>query len=186
MKRTPATNKLGPAWSWLSWADLVAISAGDELAAELDEDDIDFVLWNQTAFPFADVGTVYAQLSLWWLGKYDDPVRPAYGYEDEPPEAELAGWAELRWGELYGLVRRLHDGRDVAVVPFLFTWAVIVGRDIAGSSFYDDRWCYRSSEAAIRAATLWDGTGEPEGWHRHPFSGRRRENGDPATEVVRD
>lgn len=41
-------------------------------------------------------------------------------------------------------------------------------------------------------ATLVDGTqalfglvsGEPEGWHRHPSSGRRREGGDASREVV--
>ena len=31
----------------------------------------------------------------------------------------------------------------------------------------------------------WDGTGEPEGWMRHPSSGRRRPGGDPAQEHVR-
>jgi len=30
----------------------------------------------------------------------------------------------------------------------------------------------------------WDGEGEPDGWHRHPHSGRRRSNGDAALEVI--
>jgi hypothetical protein len=31
---------------------------------------------------------------------------------------------------------------------------------------------------------MWDGTGEPEGWFRHPASGRRRPDCDPAQEYV--
>lgn len=30
----------------------------------------------------------------------------------------------------------------------------------------------------------WDGTGEPDGWMRHPVSGRRRPGGDPGKEYV--
>lgn len=40
-----------------------------------------------------------------------------------------------------------------------------------------DRWCYETYEAASQALADWDcaaGT-EPDGWHRHPDSGRRRD-----------
>lgn len=52
------------------------------------------------------------------------------------------------------------------------------------SPFFDDVWCYQApqTELAWRAALGWDGEGEPEGWYRHPESGRRRPGGDAAKE----
>lgn len=38
---------------------------------------------------------------------------------------------------------------------------------------YNDRWCYHNYTDAVKALNNWDGMGEPEGWHRHPNSGRR-------------
>lgn len=52
-------------------------------------------------------------------------------------------------------------------------------------SGFDDVWCYESVPAAIDALEVWDGEGEPAGWMRHPRSGRRRPEGDPAQEYVR-
>ncbi|MFE6966891.1 hypothetical protein ACFVAJ_17405 [Agromyces sp. NPDC057679] len=73
----------------------------------------------------------------------------------------------------------------VWVTPLLFTFAVIVGEpDALG---YTDRWCYNSSDDAVRSAETWEGPypgSEPTGWHRHPDTGRRREHGDPACETV--
>lgn len=100
-------------------------------------------------------------------------------------------WDTWQKGMHSALVRHL-DGepgdpaaRYVAVVPYLFTWGVIVGRYDTALICFDDRWCYHSVGAAVAAAHAWDGQGEPEGWHRHPRTGRRRENGDPAREEVR-
>lgn len=73
------------------------------------------------------------------------------------------------------VVRRVDDERWVAVIPFIFTHAIVWGWMRTATSFYEDRWCYHSPRDAIAAATVWDvapGT-EPEGWHRHPMSGRR-------------
>jgi len=39
---------------------------------------------------------------------------------------------------------------------------------------YEDRWCYHTKEAATAAFEAWNGEGEPDGWHRHPGTGRRR------------
>lgn len=75
------------------------------------------------------------------------------------------------------------DGRRIAVLPLLYTAAVIIGRPHT-VDHYDDRWCYDDVADAVAAATAWDGTGEPTGWHRHPDTGRRREHGDPARETV--
>lgn len=77
-------------------------------------------------------------------------------------------------------VRDLEDGTWVCAKPLLFHWTVIRGYwdDPIG---YFNRWCFQD-EAGAKAALLsfppacaldWD----PEGWHRHPPSGRRRENG---------
>lgn len=80
-------------------------------------------------------------------------------------------------------VKIFGDGRYAAVYPFLYTDAIIVGK-IDDEVQYEDRWCYEKGGAASAALNDWDGTGEPAGWHRHPNSGRRRKNGDPATETV--
>lgn len=36
-----------------------------------------------------------------------------------------------------------------------------------------NRWDYHDARDALAALRRWDGTGEPTGWHRHPYSGRR-------------
>lgn len=45
-----------------------------------------------------------------------------------------------------------------------------------------DEWCYETSAAALNALDAWDGEGEPEGWNRHPATGRYRHRGDPNDE----
>jgi hypothetical protein len=56
-----------------------------------------------------------------------------------------------------------------------------------GDGYYTDTWIYdcEQHDAGWRAALGWDGEGEPEGWYRHPQSGRRRPDGDPTKEFVR-
>lgn len=53
--------------------------------------------------------------------------------------------------------------------------------DYAG---YADRWCYPTREAVFKALAAWDAGkgGEPEGWHKHPDTGRLRPDCDPAQE----
>lgn len=78
------------------------------------------------------------------------------------------------------------DGRIAHVVPMLFTHRLTVGSpESMEMGCYDDGWCYHNLASALTALDAWDGSGEPTGWHRHPPSGRRRENGDPAKEIVR-
>ncbi len=67
-------------------------------------------------------------------------------------------------------------GRRIAfIMPLMFTHAIIVAR-IGDEYSYDDRWCYHAYASAKAALDAWDGVGEPIGWHRHPATGRRREN----------
>lgn len=73
----------------------------------------------------------------------------------------------------------------VEVMPFIFTAGVVLTPK-SNDGLYDDRWCYNSILDALAAALMWDPShqAEPDGWHRHPSSGRRRVAGDPASEYV--
>jgi hypothetical protein len=53
-----------------------------------------------------------------------------------------------------------------------------------GSQTLEDGWCYESLVDAVKELLRWDGTGEPQGWMRHPATGRRRPTGDPLQEYV--
>ncbi len=79
--------------------------------------------------------------------------------------AEDNGYSDLKF---FG------DGTEAAIMPLMFTHAIIHELYDYG---YGNRWCYKSYDAAKSALDAWDGTGEPDGWHRHPGTGRRRENG---------
>ena len=84
------------------------------------------------------------------------------------------------------LFRDLRDGRGVWVYPMTFTFKLVIGR--VGSPVYDSDWCYKDCASVVIAFAEWNPleTAEPEGWVRHPRSGRRRfPDGDPATEEVR-
>jgi len=52
---------------------------------------------------------------------------------------------------------------------------------------YEDCYCYDSLELAHASMLAYDPESgvEPQGWKRHPFSGRRREGGDASKEYVR-
>lgn len=120
-----------------------------------------------------------------------DPVQLPVAADDlHGLTADWYLWPAWSDGYRSGLVRHLDgepgepDARYVAVVPYLYTWGLIVGRCVHATRFFDDRWCYHDVAAAVAAAHVWDGTGEPEGWHRHPMSGRRRVDGDPTREYI--
>jgi len=86
----------------------------------------------------------------------------------------------------YTHARELPDGRVACVLRLIYTAAIIILDSDPGQALYgyEDRWCYHTPDAAAQALAEWNGEGEPQGWHRHPSSGRRREAGDPATEYV--
>lgn len=97
---------------------------------------------------------------------------------------ELAG---LVWDDdAEGWLVDERENVGVWVVPLMFTAAIITGP--VGALGYDDRWCYVDPLAALRAARRWGGpwggVAEPDGWHRHPNTGRRREGGDPKRETI--
>lgn len=82
------------------------------------------------------------------------------------------------------IVGQLPDGRRLWAHDLMFHAALVVGP--VDVPFYDDRWCYPFLGAAIVAGQAWlaEGGVEPGGWHRHPASGRRRTDCDPAQEYI--
>jgi len=84
----------------------------------------------------------------------------------------------------YSAPKVLPDGRVACIAPFIYTCAIIIVTPATAHLCYDDRWCYHSFGSAMKALEKWDGTGEPDGWHRHPATGRRREDGDPLSEYI--
>ncbi|MDR3406351.1 MAG: hypothetical protein P4L99_27955 [Chthoniobacter sp.] len=82
-------------------------------------------------------------------------------------------------------VAKISDDRTqiVAVRQMLHTWAIVYGLDEYGM---DGRYCYNFATPALLAFEAWSGNAgtEPEGWIRHPESGRRRPDGDATKEYV--
>lgn len=79
-------------------------------------------------------------------------------------------------------IKLIGGGLWIGVFRFGFTHAILLGHqdDMLG---YSNRWCYEPG-TALQAFNAWSGAGEPEGWHRHPSTGRRRPGGDPEKEYV--
>lgn len=71
------------------------------------------------------------------------------------------------------IVSKVANGRLIGVVRFLYTVAIIADLNEVG---YRNRWCYKDLVTCLGAFGDWDGVGEPEGWHREPFTGRRRDD----------
>jgi hypothetical protein len=84
------------------------------------------------------------------------------------------------------MVKDLEDGTYVMAKPLLFHWTLVYG-DFDDTHSYLDRWCYADREGAMAALAEFpvqpDGDYEPSGWHRHPASGRRREDACPEAET---
>lgn len=77
-------------------------------------------------------------------------------------------------------------GRWYGVKRLLFHYTLATG-DLGDKESITDRWCYETFDKAGDALVEWasrDFAGEPEGWHRHPLTGRRRTNGDPTQEYT--
>lgn len=73
----------------------------------------------------------------------------------------------------YKDIRPIPGNRMAAIHPLLFTHAIVT-MDVGDKAGLANRWCYHTYDKAKAALDAWDGTGEPEGWHRDPFTGRRR------------
>lgn len=80
--------------------------------------------------------------------------------------------------------RVLEDGRVLTLDNTLGWGWLRLGVSLESGNAWLETYYYESHRAAWRAALGWDGEGEPEGWWRHPQSGRRRHDGDPAREYI--
>ncbi len=96
---------------------------------------------------------------------------------------QFEAWLKSSDGGECVTVKILPEGIYGGVRRLLFHWTLIIG-DVGDQISYLDRYCYQADEAANRALLAWDGTQEPEGWHRHPYSGRRRPESDASREYV--
>lgn len=95
-----------------------------------------------------------------------------YTYSREP---DLGEWLAAK---------SVSDTKHLWVYPLLFGAARLCIGDRIHNGVLDDEWRYETVQEAIAAMNQWDGVGEPEGWLRHPSSGRRRMNGDPMREYI--
>mgnify|MGYP006141756541 CR=1 FL=1 len=109
------------------------------------------------------MGALATNLLLWAQGEYTEQAKQL-----EPAlQAELAqytehGYSHLLWCREHGFV---------GILPLLYTTAVV--SELTGYG-YGDRWCFDGNEKALTAALQWGPEHpEPQGWHRHPQSGRR-------------
>jgi hypothetical protein len=77
-------------------------------------------------------------------------------------------------------VKRFASGRIACLMEINSMLYAIVTDLVRGG--HDNAFYYRTRDTATAALDAWDGNGEPAGWWRHPQSGRRRTDGDPARE----
>jgi hypothetical protein len=93
----------------------------------------------------------------------------------QPSEADLVRMGYMR------PFRCLPDGRIAALMEINSgRWAIVAGIHPYG---HRDAWYYTSRATARAALEKWDGTADPQGWFRHPQSGRRRPDGDASREI---
>lgn len=92
-------------------------------------------------------------------------------------DAQMSAWGYLSW-------RCLEDGTVLAVGAMLFGNGRLY-MDVHAQG-YVDCYCYDSVEKANVHMLMFDPASdqEPCGWKRHPATGRRRPEGDPAREYV--
>lgn len=83
----------------------------------------------------------------------------------------------------YSNPKVLPNRRIAVVCRFLTTDAILLLTADHAEMGYEDRWCY-VHDRAVEALQAWNGEGEPEGWHRHPRTGRRRPDGDAKREYI--
>lgn len=112
--------------------------------------------------------------------------------------AELAFMQYLKEECRYLNVRPIGNGRWAGIMELMFHVA-IVGGTIHDRVSLDFRYCYHGPDGvksakqdayarALAALDAWDPSVEPEpsGWHRDPYTRRRRIAGDPETEYLED
>lgn len=88
----------------------------------------------------------------------------------------------------YACATRLPNNTIAFVHPSTYGQAQLgISPDANPNSGVTDRYTYRSLSAAIAALAAWEHRGflgEPQGWHRHQPSNRRRTHGDATREYI--
>ncbi|MEY4545374.1 MAG: hypothetical protein RL685_1569 [Pseudomonadota bacterium] len=105
--------------------------------------------------------------------------------EGEISTASFDGRRAVAAGADYLHVRRLESGRAVYLEPHSYGGCrLTIGTP--GALWLDDQWHFQGEQwlEAWRGVLAWDGEGEPEGWYRHPATGRRRPGGDASKEFI--
>lgn len=98
--------------------------------------------------------------------------------------AKLLGIAAYQAGGDYLHERVLPDGRGVFLMQMLGS-NLRIGISPKGNRMtFAAEYCYHDHDAAWRCALGWDGQDEPDGWYRHPMTGRRRPDGTVESEFV--
>lgn len=130
-----------------------------------------------------------------WQIPTGGPVRDA-GSETAPVDrqdlltAKLTGVAEYHAdGTSFGSPdhrwwlhkRELPNGHVLYIEPMLPGHLSLV---LAFDAWNVERWCFHDHDAAWRAVLGWNGQGDPEGWYKHPLTGRRRPDGTPESEFI--
>lgn len=64
------------------------------------------------------------------------------------------------------------NGEWTAMFKFAFSTAIVSEIHENG---YSQRWCYHKHDVALAEFEKWDGVGEPQYWHRHLPTLRRRD-----------
>lgn len=84
--------------------------------------------------------------------------------------------------------RVLEDGRILELWLTVYNWRITITEPQSDGFCHENMWCFKRERLAEALAAFhdWDGAGEPEGWNKHPPTGRWREDGTAATERNRD
>jgi len=100
--------------------------------------------------------------------------------------ADQEAFREFLVSNGYATVIFTPNGRWVGILRLLYHWTMHSGV-VGDRTGHDRRYCYRTYEMALSALAEWtlrEFEGEPEGWHKDPFSGRIRPDGDPLRQYM--
>ena len=72
------------------------------------------------------------------------------------------------------------NGTIACVEEMIYTRRIVIAYPETPFGCWNDVWCFDKAKDIINALREWDypTVPEPDGWHRHPMSNRRRIDGD--------
>lgn len=107
--------------------------------------------------------------------------------EDRTPEGYLDWMRESNPNIVH--IELIDDERWVMIERLMYHYTIKTGTVNDFFTGYEDRWCIANLQRALISFAEWKTRGfegEPTLWHRHPNSGRRRDQDNPvaATEHI--